>query len=171
MDFEDIRGNVIKGVISLIVLIISICLGWDTLLYISLVYLISDVIWTIGAYNPFINAAFTVLLAVSGAITFFVTGNIEHYFWILVWVGYFKSEPLWSQIAVFDQYYDIIDDKVYEFLNYDSSLIAKAIATLFVCLLYVLLGSLGAVFAPLALVPVIILSYRAFLMYKLCYQS
>ena len=44
MDFENIRGNVFKGIIALIVLIISISAGWDTLMYISLVYLISDII-------------------------------------------------------------------------------------------------------------------------------
>ena len=42
---------------------------------------------------------------------------MDHYFWILVWVGYFKSEPLWSEIAVMDQYYDITEDRIYEFLN------------------------------------------------------
>ena len=167
MDFENIRGNVFKGIIALIVLIISISAGWDTLMYISLVYLISDIIWTIGEAYPLVNAGFSTLLALAGAITFFVTKNMEHYFWILVWVGYFKSEPLWSQIAIMDQYYDIKEDKIYEFLNHDSSLVAKVIASVIVCVLYGLLGSLGLIFAPLALLPVIVLVYRTFVIYQM----
>ena len=162
MDLENIRGNIVKGVIALILLIISICCGWDFLIYASIVYLISDIIWTIGEVKPFINAAFATLLALAGAITFLITKNMDHYFWILVWVGYFKSEPLWSQIAVFDQYYDFNDNKIYEFLNTDSSLVAKGIATLIV------LGSLGLIFAPFAFLPVILVGYRAFVIYRIC---
>ena len=173
MDLENIRGNIVKGVIALIVFIISLCAGWDFLIYASLVYLISDIIWTIGEVKPFVNAAFTVLLSLGGVITFLITKNMEHYFWILVWVGYFKSEPLWSQIAVFDQYYDFRDNKIYDFLNTDSSLVAKVIATLFVCALYGLLGALGLIFTPLAFLPVILVSYRAYVIYQIskeCYD-
>ena len=171
MDFDNIKGNVIRGIIAFILLIVGFCCKWDFLIYGSLVYIISDIIWTIGEVKPLVNAIFTVLLGLASAITFIVTKNFTHFFWILMWIGYFKSEKLWSEIAIFDEYYNFNDLKIYQILNHDSSLVAKFIATLFVCAFYVLLGSLSFVFAPLSLLVPIFLGYRALKIYQICKQQ
>jgi len=161
MDIDDIKPNIFRGVIAFIVLIIGIIIGWNFLIYAGIVYIISDVIWTVGEYVPPVNAVFSALLGVASAITFVITKNVVHFFWILIWIGYFKSERLWGQIYVYDQYYSFLDDKIYDFVNQDSSLMARFIATLFVCAFYVILGSLAEFFLPLAFLPAIFLIYRA----------
>lgn len=168
MDFDNIKGNVIRGIIAFILLIVGISIQWNILIYASLVYIISDIIWTIGEVKPLVNAIFTVLLGIASAITFIITKNFTHFFWILMWIGYFKSEKLWSEIAIFDEYYNFNDNKIYHFLNHDSSLIVKFIATLFVCAFYVLLGSLSFIFTPLAFLVPIFLIYRALRIYQIC---
>ena len=168
MDSDVLRGNIIKGVIALIVTIIAACAGWKILMYIGIVYVISDIIWILGDYNPLINAVFTVIIDIASAITFVITKNDVHFFSIMMWIGYFKSQRLWGEVFVYDQYYSFIDDKIYDFVNEDSSLITRFIATIIVCIFYVLLASPAMQFTPLAFLPALFLIYRVIRIYYMC---
>lgn len=168
MDSDVLRGNIIKGVIALIVLIIGLASGWRILTYIAIVYLISDIVWILGDYNPRYNAVFTVILGTAAATTFVITKNEVHFYALLMWVGYFKSQRLWGQVYVYDQYYDLLDEKIYNFVNEDSSLYARFLATFGVCVFYVVLGAAQVYFTPLAFVPVVFLIYRMIRIFQTC---
>ena len=168
MDGYEIWSYVWRTLVGIIITIIGICTSWVPLIVIGGGYLIFLVAWLLSDKIPPLGSLIALILCLGGTISFLITRNMEHLFGILFLVGMIKSHRLWCSVVIYDKYYSFFDDKFYDFVNEDSTIWARFLASLLCVLFYVLLMEPGYFLLsnsnwlgyPLMFLPSLFLLYR-----------
>lgn len=168
MDSYDKAHYTFGFIIGAIIFIVGLCLPWNFLIVAGGGYVVFLIGWLMSSIKPAIGAYYTVVLGIAATITLLVTKNIEHFLGVFFLIGFLKMHRLWADIEVYDFVYDFVDDRVYEYVNEDSSLLLKGIASLVCVAFYYLLASfgLGAMLSGDSIWVVLIFLPTAFLLYR-----